>query len=454
MRYPVQKLILISVTLLLVFASPARSNDEAATKEIPADAKFTCPMESHPDQAKPDERGPYFADAPGKCPRCGMKLKPIEDVAWAQARRAAGDAEVGYTCPDHPSVLSMHEGECPRCNKPLEPFKLMYTCADPKHASFISLHKGVCPKDDRALVPFRGVWLSERMAPENAPSETKPADGAAFRCPLHPLVHSDHAGQCTICAGPLKPATEVAKDAPGERIPADVRYVCPMESCHYFASAPGECSNCGMKIKPIEDVAWARELKHAADAKASQGYVCPMHSGETSKQPGRCNICGMELVAVKDLPRPHTAPEAVQVQMNHVMEHYLELQNRFAADRTKGAAQQALGLIAAADAIEKLRSDSNMDLPAEFGDSVKQLRDAAVKIRAGDLAASRVAFVDLSAALRQMVGIVRPSRNCYGKIYIFHCPMSKGDWLQTGSDMRNPYYGFQMLKCGELVSTE
>ena len=28
--------------------------------------------------------------------------------------------------------------------------------------------------------------------------------------------------------------------------------------------------------------------------------------------------------------------------------------------------------------------------------------------------------------------------------------MSKGDWVQTTADKANPYYGFKMLKCGEL----
>jgi Cu(I)/Ag(I) efflux system membrane fusion protein len=33
-----------------------------------------------------------------------------------------------------------------------------------------------------------------------------------------------------------------------------------------------------------------------------------------------------------------------------------------------------------------------------------------------------------------------------------HCPMALdnqgGDWLQTGTDVRNPYYGAAMLACG------
>ncbi len=37
----------------------------------------------------------------------------------------------------------------------------------------------------------------------------------------------------------------------------------------------------------------------------------------------------------------------------------------------------------------------------------------------------------------------------------FYCPMvpgGGGDWLQSGGDLVNPYFGSQMLKCGEKVS--
>ena len=58
------------------------------------------------------------------------------------------------------------------------------------------------------------------------------------------------------------------------------------------------------------------------------------------------------------------------------------------------------------------------------------------------------------ALARPIEALARPSREKYGKIYIFHCQMSKGDWLQASEDMKNPYYGFEMLKCGKLVGTE
>jgi len=35
-----------------------------------------------------------------------------------------------------------------------------------------------------------------------------------------------------------------------------------------------------------------------------------------------------------------------------------------------------------------------------------------------------------------------------GKAYVFVCDMAKQVWLQDSDDLRNPYYGSAMLKCG------
>jgi hypothetical protein len=37
-------------------------------------------------------------------------------------------------------------------------------------------------------------------------------------------------------------------------------------------------------------------------------------------------------------------------------------------------------------------------------------------------------------------------------INVAYCSMTPGSWLQTGDEIRNPYYGASMLKCGEIVS--
>ena len=169
---------------------------------------------------------------------------------------------------------------------------------------------------------------------------------------------------------------------------------------------------------------------------------------------GVCPLCGMSLVHIDLLPRPTSAPAALAVQMDYLMEHYLEIQKRFASDRTADVAMHALALAAAADEFAKLLDDPDVDLAEELPAAVSRLRAAALKTNGKSLDADRVTFVELSGAMRSLVGQVRPDKRKYPDIFIFHCPMSKGDWLQTSEDMANPYYGFKMLKCGDLISRD
>jgi hypothetical protein len=232
-----------------------------ATSGVPEDARYACPMDTHPDETDPARQGAYFAAEDGKCPWCGMLLKPLDELAWVKARRAAGGAEVAYTCPEHQHVYAVTQADCPRCNRTLEPFKVMYTCPDPAHAGIISLHADDCSRCGKTLAAYRGLWLAPEMAEHNVPPDPHPAQDAAYRCPEHLSAHSDQPAQCPVCAADLV-ATGPDEAADDRRpIPADAKFVCPMEECWYFSTEAGRCPVCGMKIKPIESVDWAKDLR-------------------------------------------------------------------------------------------------------------------------------------------------------------------------------------------------
>ena len=379
--------------------APARAADA-----IPPDAKYACPMDTHPDAEDPSQRGPYFSSKPGRCPVCGMRLKPLEQLDWVQTLKAAGGSPIGYSCPEHPHVLADQPGECPRCGTELAPFKMMFTCPNPQHADVISPQPGYCPRDHRKLVPYRGIWLAPELADKNVPPNPAPAEQARYHCPLHPLVHSDRPARCTICGRELEPH--------------------------------------GAATQPVTPPA------------AGGPFVCPMHPDERSDKPqARCPICGMQMVALAALPRPTTVPAALRTGVDFAMEHYLELQRLLASDTTAGVARQARGL---REAAERLLADLRRhpdEAPAALGDAARRLAEAAARMTGQRIDEDRVAFVEIGAAMEQIVALVRPDPRRFGKIYIFHCPMTKGDWLQTTPEMKNPFYGRAMLKCGELKET-
>lgn len=57
-------------------------------------------------------------------------------------------------------------------------------------------------------------------------------------------------------------------------------------------------------------------------------------------------------------------------------------------------------------------------------------------------------FVKLSTAIYEVMKAIKPAY----PVYYDHCPMYNngkgGDWLSKESDIKNPYYGSQMLGCG------
>ena len=429
---------------------PVAPTGHGADTKLP-DTGYVCPMESHPDQEDPAEQGSFFSDEAGRCPWCNMALKPVADVEWVRTRRAAQGGDVAYTCADHQDIVSQEPGQCSRCGRKLSPFKLMYTCPDPEHAASISTAAGNCPQCRRGMATFRGMWLDEAMANRNVPPLPVIAQDAEFHCPIHPLVHSDRPGNCTICGSVLEGEAQIGAPM-AATIPSDAKYTCSMKECWHFSAEAGECPVCGMDLKPLQEVDWVQEIRAAAvTAPDAARFVCPMHPNAIpASKAGSCPICAMRLVDRAGLSLTPAAPERVAAQMNYLMEHYLELQRLFGSDSTDGVALNALGLAAAADELGKQLDDPQLELPDSVREAVDQLRTTALKTTGATLAGDRVTFVEMSSAMRTLVTHLRPDSKRWPKLYIYHCPMSKGDWLQATEEKANPYYGFKMRTCGEL----
>jgi len=75
--------------------------------------------------------------------------------------------------------------------------------------------------------------------------------------------------------------------------------------------------------------------------------------------------------------------------------------------------------------------------------------DARLISQIQDIKKQREAFKSLS---KNMYELLKTSKHS-APIYYQYCPMQDANWLSTESAIKNPYYGAQMLTCGNTVET-
>lgn len=113
------------------------------------------------------------------------------------------------------------------------------------------------------------------------------------------------------------------------------------------------------------------------------------------------------------------------------------------------------------DALVASDSESVKKASAEFKKSLsaipaaKKVESENAKILAStDLTEQRKAFSLLS---NEMTTLVKSSKLSTGSIYVEYCPMANNNegafWLSNEKEIKNPYFGDMMLKCGSVKET-
>jgi hypothetical protein len=89
---------------------------------------------------------------------------------------------------------------------------------------------------------------------------------------------------------------------------------------------------------------------------------------------------------------------------------------------------------------------------APISPSFSRLADAAAKANEQPIADLRETFKDISIGLIDIGHRVGLSPAAPA-VKVFRCPMKKANWLQTGDETHNPYYGSEMPACGSAIET-
>ncbi len=143
----------------------------------------------------------------------------------------------------------------------------------------------------------------------------------------------------------------------------------------------------------------------------------------------------------------HAATSAPAVSTDALVHAYLTLASSYASDKTDDDAARDLAKQAAG-----LGSSTTLDRdgPEGIRDRAKTIANAGGLLPGKDLKTQRKMFQAISAGVIELVKAVPPHEH---EVNVAHCPMVKADWLQTGKAVRNPYYGSEMLGCGEITGT-
>ncbi len=158
---------------------------------------------------------------------------------------------------------------------------------------------------------------------------------------------------------------------------------------------------------------------------------------------------GLDQVAVAPPAQPGREPQPPAVSrddLQRLFEIYQELHSALAGDDVEAARDAVVNMAQAVSA-------AGGPEPAEALSGIEDTLGALPEDP--ELAAMRDAFIPISIAMTR--AIERVGLPGAGAVYELHCPMAAGgqgaDWLQVTRETRNPFFGSQMLGCGDVVRT-
>jgi hypothetical protein len=129
-----------------------------------------------------------------------------------------------------------------------------------------------------------------------------------------------------------------------------------------------------------------------------------------------------------------------------ILKDYFNLKNALVGDDNAKAKDLGMALTQSLKSFD-VSSHSNTE-QTELKDIIVDATEHAEHISESDIAHQREHFKILSKDITDMVAITGTNK----KLYEQFCPMYDGGsvWLSMEKDIKNPYYGSQMLNCGKL----
>jgi Cu(I)/Ag(I) efflux system membrane fusion protein len=298
----------------------------------------------------------------------------------------------------------------------------------------------------RAIARSRIAQTGKVMIPEMA---------GKWICPMHPEVVKDTVSGCDICGMDLVTTESlgyVKADTDKEPplvIPASAPLITGTRAVVYVQVPMAE--------KPTFE---GRDI--VLGSRAGDYYIVKsgLDEGETVVTNGNFKIDSAmqiqtkpSMMSSKGQTRRQTVtiPDEFRKQFRHVVEGYLALQGALAGDDVTKAAQEAARTTKALAQVDMglLSGQAHRIWMQRSSTMARALKTTE---KTGDIEEVRKAFRTFSDELISVLG--RFEITWQGPLYKIHCPMAfndtGADWLQKDKDIRNPYFGASMLKCGVI----
>lgn len=306
-----------------------------------------------------------------------------------------------------------------------------------------------------------GDYATARISVPAIPREQvyDPALAGKYISPMHPQVIRDAPGACPICDMELIPTTQLGFSKvplPEQQVvtvPRDAVLMAGNNSVVYVEVEPGRFEVRRIALGALTDrEAIVAEGLGAGEVVATDGNFLLDSQSQLAGNPSLLDPSRAPRFAAGPLqPTSEGAPVKLAgdaaIAFDSAFDAYFEIQASLANDSTASPVSVNTLISSLATTL------ADNAVPDEAQRELLVARSAAERL-VGQLEDSRIAFRTVSHALIRTMQFARGEKTENGVIHFF-CPMvpgGGGDWLQANADLKNPYWGAEMLACGELVS--
>ncbi|MEE3032309.1 MAG: efflux RND transporter periplasmic adaptor subunit, partial [Planctomycetota bacterium] len=279
--------------------------------------------------------------------------------------------------------------------------------------------------------------------------------------PMHPQIIRDQPGPCPVCGMQLVPTTRYGYAAtPVDQpvsvtIPRSALLLAGQNSVAYVETEAGRFELRVVKIGPfLKDNVVILEGIEPGEQVATSGNFLIDSQMQLAGKPSLIDPTRY-VRKFRNVPLEFDSIDISVIggksgeQLEELYSRYFEIRTALAADK-KPVEESSLSLHELSTQLT-----SSEDVTDQAKEQLSIVTENAEHLHHLPLEEARMQFKPISHAILELATQIRGEGN--ERVFRhFFCPMVKegeGDWLQFEERISNPYYGSQMLRCGELIRT-